>query len=88
MSGERIFGPTPEAKRRGVLFGLSLTTALICLIAATSTYLGAGANTMVVLGLAIGSVVFVVFAVLLYGGHLGGLFTDDQLFWRVMELER
>jgi hypothetical protein len=85
---ERLFGPTPEAKRRGVLFALSLTTAAICLIAATTTFLGPGANTTIALGLGAGSLVFVAFALLLYGGHLGSLFTDDQLFWRVMELER
>lgn len=88
MSGAQIFDSTVEGQRRGVLFGLSLTTALICLIASTTTYFGAGDNLAVVLTLLVGAVVFVGFAIVLYLGLLSGLFTDDQLFWRVMELER
>lgn len=67
---------------------MSLTTALICLIASTTTYLGPGDRLSVVLALLLGTVVFVGFAIVLYLGLFSGLVTDDQVFWKVMELER
>ena len=87
MSSGHVFDSTVEGKRRRVLFGLSLTTALITLFSATTTFIVSQANVSVVLVLLAVTSIFVGFAVFVYAGHLTGLFTDDQLFWHVLEVD-
>ena len=87
MTSGRVFDSTVEGKRRRVLFGLALTTALITLFSASTTFIISRANISVVLVLLAVSTIFVGFAVFVYAGRLTGLFTDDQLFWHVLEVD-
>ena len=87
MNDKQIFDSTVEGKRRSVLFGLALTTALINLVAATTTFLAPNANISVVVVLLALGAVFIGFALVVYTGRMSGLVADGQLFWRVMEVK-
>lgn len=88
MTDHRMFDATLEGKRRRVLFALGVTTALVNVISAVSTYVVAPANMPAILTMGVLSLVFLAFSISILSGQFTGLFTDDQLFWDIIEMER
>lgn len=87
MEDRHIFDSTVEGQRRSVLFALALTTAVIGVVAATSTFISPVENLGAVLALLAASLVFVAFAMSVYAGFFTGLVTDEQLLWTILEIE-
>jgi hypothetical protein len=84
MNQPQLFESTPEGKRRSVLFSIAIMTGFITIAAGAAAYVGTS-QPLIALALGLVGVGAVVFAVLVYVGHLGGLVEQDQMLWQFTE---